>query len=344
MSPVQQTFDPRDHTSPANLQVLRQVEAYLLWNSEITNNLVSRLEGHIADIDQKLISTELESQERKKTRRSCNKVFKKLGHCRSEAQILRDALDEVRLKIAAQEQLSGGFALPTYLHVAPVSPSANTLSSVISPGYHLQGLQSPITLGQPQALEHPWTPYPYLHGQHPHIFSPSPTPHLFSRSTLARNEIVNDQYQTSPYPVSLQTLYSPTSMIYGFSSMPVRVVMPFYPQLTPSPGTVGYAGIPCSDPCNGLQGLDPRSTLETAVRLSNPPTNRRSCRKSASPNNTLEGLPVQMPKSTCFDGPCPSQEHLRRYSAAAVDMIGHRLRSTKLNGRRKGHRSTTSDP
>jgi hypothetical protein len=75
--------------APTDLRTLRNVEAYLFWNLNGTNNLITRLQTRVADIDEKLLKEDLDAQEKKKTRKGRYKAVNKLGHCRAEAHMLQ---------------------------------------------------------------------------------------------------------------------------------------------------------------------------------------------------------------------------------------------------------------
>jgi hypothetical protein len=239
MSQNHRTSDLRSLINLAELRNLRLVEAYLSWNLHGTSNLISRLEARIADIEQKLLKTDLEAQERKKTRRSRYKAFNNLKHCKAEAQMLHDALNEICLKISAQDQMFDHFTTPSTLYAAQFSLYSNTPSAIFSPDYYLQCLQSPMKFGFSRTIPYSCTSILYLHGQHSLFSSLVQTPSFILQTLLAHNHFLMYSYIASTCPFRPQLLYSPMSMPYGFSPMLVPIATPFHPQNTPLVAVTG---------------------------------------------------------------------------------------------------------
>jgi hypothetical protein len=258
--------------------------------------------------------------------------------------MLQGALNEVRSKIAARECSLG---LPTFFQpptpfTAPGLPYVDSCSAMVFPGLYRRDFLSSLSLGYPQTISHPCTRTEYPYAYNPYLLSTLPVQSPFVESPFSPNPFLQNQYLSSPYPMQLQEFHSP--MPYSFSPMSVPISRLFHPQCIPPAGRCCESFYP--DSGTGLRAVDLGPSADCIFRLSDAPANRHSTIKPASPRNIPDEPSVQPPalKPTSFDLSFTPMVNSRRYSAAAADLLIHRLGSTKLNGHRRGQLSTASNP
>jgi hypothetical protein len=231
----------------------------------------------------------------------------------------------------------------TPLTAASFAPFPDTLSEASTARFYRHGFQSPMNFGYPQAASYPCTPMVWPYAQNPYSSSP-----LSVRSLFMQYQFPSIQYLFSP--CSIPQYFCPSTP-YGMSPAPVPIFIPSHQQYAPASLATGL-----QEKYHTYLGIDLGNRLDSTFCLSDPPTQRWSTLIPSSPKPITDDL--ANPKSTSCKSPrsrsengmsdyatlATSKHHDHQYSAAAVDVITHRLNSMVSIRHKRGKLSTLSVP
>jgi len=324
---------PPPPPSPADLRTLQQVKAYLNWNFNGTCNLIRGLHVRIADFEEKLSRGDLEVSEKKKARKARSKAINRLRHCQIETEILRNSLAEVALKIEAHEQSMGiqfrhhvqsPFVFSPFWPSTALSLWNTSQAEVLSEGFSSRSMS-----GGYDSLN-------WQQSQTPSTYAPMSPPLC-----------VQSPFVASSYAMESLCIYSPLPC--DFTAIPAPIAIPFtnaIPTLF-SPVYIPHI-IEQRNPDFGviIQATSHGEAMDRTFQLADPPSSHRSTANAARPIRVSKGLSPSLdehrPSKKC--SVTISQLKSRRYSAAAVDLLAHRLNATKLVAHCHEQLSTPSVP